>query len=132
MELSLIPRDRAILQKGLELLVKACDDVQKKTEAIGLPAVAVVTLKDKTESLISRVDEHLERDGHLEGDYDFPHEEIQVARVGVSLFLGKISKVESAQEELSVPTVDTESRAADARDLADRLAGQTTMALAGR
>lgn len=127
MELSLIPRDRAILVKGLQLLVKAGEEVAKKSEAIGLDVMAATALKYQAESMLTRVFDRLGDSIVLGGDYDFPHAEVQAARVGVSLYLAKVSKVESAQEELSIPTEDTESRAADARDLADRMAGQTAL-----
>jgi hypothetical protein len=129
MEVGLLPRDRSILDKGLELVIKGAEDVSKKSERLSLPTMAAETLKGHAESARMRMADRVGEDGVLDGDYDFPHEEVDAMKIGVFLLLEKIGKVESAQEELSIPTDDTESRAADARDLADRLSGQLALSV---
>lgn len=132
MQIALYPRDKGILTSGLAMLVKSCESISKNSERIGLATMAVESLKGQAESAKERVFGWTGETGVLEGDHDLPHVEVEACKVAVSLYLEKVSKVEDTQEELAIPTDETEARAGDARDLHDRLCGQTALQLAGR
>lgn len=131
MEVMLMPRDRTIIQRSLDLFVKVCESIEKLAPKVGVATLQVEGVKGHCLSLQERVAEwcgNEERGFTLDGEYEIPHPELSVVRDAVSLYLEKISKIETAQVEMGIEPGDTEARAADARDLADRLQGQLAIA----
>ena len=135
MDVELKPRDRTIIERSLELFEKVCEQIEKLAPKVGVATLQVEGVKGHCLSLKERVSSWLgdaERGHTLDGDYEIPHAELSVVRDAVSLYLEKISKIESAQVEMGIEPGDTEARAADARDLADRLQGQLALSVPGR
>ncbi|HET8777931.1 MAG TPA: hypothetical protein VFN76_09760 [Candidatus Limnocylindria bacterium] len=121
--------DGPTLTIAAELLLKGCKAASQATEKIGLSTMAIDELQGHGEILQERVQEYMAETGELPLEIELTPPLVEAAKVGLSLMLTKITKVEEEQIDLAIETAETVERRNRTQNLWDRLNGQTELAL---
>jgi hypothetical protein len=129
MLVSFVPRDRGILEQGQKIHAKLLDAVIKQLERLTLATLQAAGELGVVNGLRELIALRFADSPDLSFSKDFRDEDLLSLRLSVSLYLEKVQRIEEAQEELTIDTGDTNDRISQAQDLADRLKGQTTLAL---
>lgn len=123
------PKDRPHLDQAIDLGQKAIDAAVKAVQKIGHAALPYEADAESLNSFKERLTEFASRNGDdgLFGTLDVPQQECAIARVGLTLVLQKMSKIESDQIEMTIPDEATKEVISHVQHISDRLNGQASL-----
>lgn len=120
-------RDRAIIERATEIQRKALNALIKDEERLTIPTMASQTEQGKVVDLQEWLKNRTEDGADLVGVAELTGEQIATLSVGLKLVMGKLKKIQLAQEEEEIEPRDTMSKESEVDDLIVRLGGQSTM-----